>query len=350
MPNILDLEVRKQIIADINSDENKKRKNESIRRFDIYQKRQARYLREQLVSEYSKQTVNEMRVISSINLGSRIVDAQASLYTSEPTRTFSKSNGTPLSDAEKKQMDALYRANNFNVAMKRSNRYYKLEQQGAIQIIPRDGVIHARVLLPHHYDVVPNEFNPEMADAYVINVYDRSLLYNQALLNNGMQPNYSVATDSDQINQITADSDDFKSKSSQRHIWWSKDFNFITNGHGAMIDEMGRGIPADIALIGNPIQELPFIDIASGKEFEFWIRQGNDVIEFSLDFAVLLSDTAEINKRQGYSQAIVHSIEPPKDMLVGPNRIMHMKLDPNKEVQPKFEWANPSPDMDASAV
>lgn len=350
MPNVLNAEVRKTIIDQIKSKENQTRKNESLRRFDIYQKRQARYLREQLIKEYSETTVREMRIISSINLGARIVDAQASLYTNSPARSFSRSSGADLTDNEKKQLEALYRSCAFNVHMKKSNRYYKLEQQGALQIIPREGVVQTRVLLPHHYDVIPNEANPEEAYGYVINVYDRSLLYNQTFQTQSQWSNYLTQNESDQINQNIADPDDDKMR--ERYIWWTADYNFVTNGNGSIIDDFGNPVvfitQEQVDLIKNPIGALPFVDIATGKEFEFWVRQGNDIIDFALDFGVLLSDTAEINKRQGYSQAIVHSEEPPKDMLVGPNRILHMKLDPNKEVQPKFEWSNPSPDMESA--
>lgn len=350
MPNILLAAVRKSIIDQINGEENKSRKNESLRRFDVYQKRQARYLRERLIKEYSPETVNEMRLISSINLGSRIVDAQASLYVKPPTRTFSRSNGVPLTEKEQEQLDALYEYCAFNTQLKKSNRYYKLEQQGAIQLIPKNGVIYPRVLLPHHYDVIPDEANPEMAAAYVMSVYDRSLLYNQTYTQDSGS-NYLPEKESDQINQRISDADD-QMGAKDRYIWWSKDFNFITDGNGNLIDETGTPLlirtAEDLQMISNPIGKLPFVDIACGKEFEFWVRQGNDVIDFALDFGVLLSDTAEINKRQGYSQAIVESEEPPKDMLVGPNRILHLKQDPNKEIQPKFSWSNPAPDMAAA--
>jgi hypothetical protein len=350
--NILEPGLRKTIIDQINGNENKLRKNESLKRFDIYQKRQARYLSEQLKNEYSQATVAEMRRISSINLGPRIVDKQASLYVTSPERTFQTSSGRPLTENEQAQVEALYQFSMFDTAMKKANRYFKLESQCALQLIPRGGIIFPRVLLPHHYDVIPDPVNPELPFAYIISVYDRSLLYNQTYSNTGnASSNYLPQAESDQINQVIADPDDPQRKEG-RYIWWTREFNFITDGSGNLIDELGQPLRIltleDLQLITNPIQRLPFVDIASSKEFEFWVRQGNDIVDFALDFSVLLSDTAEINKRQGYSQAIVYSEEPPKDMLIGPNRVLHMKLDPNKEVQPKFEWATPTPDMQSA--
>lgn len=352
MPNILLADVRKKIIADIKGDENRKRKNESLRRYDIYRKRQAQYIKEQLIREYSQTTVNEMRVISSINLGPRIVDKMASLYQDEPERIFTTRSGRKLSEQELKQIDELYKTDATDEKLKKSNRYYKLQQQAALQIIPREGIIQTRVLMPHHYDVIPSDGNPEVAEGYIINVYDRSLLYNQVQTTEDGGTNYLPQTVADGINQIIADPNDDQSAAGNRYIWWTKDYNFVTDGRGNIVNDQGQLVAIttqeQLTAISNPIGKLPFVDIACGKEYEFWVRQGNDIIDFALDFSVLLSDTAEINKRQGYSQAVIYSQEPPKDMLVGPNRVLHIKQNKDSELQPKFEWSNPAPDMQSA--
>jgi len=343
MPNVMDAYFRKSFLDSINTNENKARKNESLRKMDVYQKRQSKYVNEQLIKEYSSQTVQDMRVISSINLCNRIVNEKASLYTKTPDREFSTRSKSLLSDMQQAQLDALYEYGMMDVVFKKSNRMYVLESQCAMQFIPKNGVITSRILLPHHYDCFSKYDDPETAEGYVLSVYDKSLLYN--FLPKDADGNY-LAGDSDGIDQVSADADDFKAKLN-RYIWWTKDYNFITDARGNIIDPLGRPITDPLEIL-NPIELLPFVDVAGTKEYEYWVRQGNDVVEFSLDFSVLLSDTAETNKRQSYSQAIVYSEEPPKDQLVGNNVIMHMKLDRNSEIQPKFEWANPSPDLNAS--
>jgi hypothetical protein len=62
----------------------------------------------------------------------------------------------------------------------------------------------------------------------------------------------------------------------------------------------------------------------------------------------MMSDMAELMKRQGYSQAIIYAEKPPHNMLVGPNRILHIPLNPNAEQQAKFEWSTPSPDLNSA--
>lgn len=354
MPNILDANLRSKVLADISGQENRQRKNESIKRYDIYNKRQDAYVRERLTREYSADTVRDMRVVSSINLAKRIVNAKSSLYTTSPDRSFANKSGSELSDQEKAQINALYDLDSTNVKMKKANRYYKLQQQIAIQIMPRDGIVETRILQPHHFDVIPEDSNPEVAAAYVISAYDRSLLYNNIQPQRSGETNYLSGSYTDQINQIIADPNDdkFSEKNQARYIWWSKDFNFVTNGHGSIIDAVGTPLVLrsqdDLRFIENPLGELPFIDVCEDKDFEYWVRQGNDTIDFSLDFSVGLSDTSEVNKRQGYAQAVVKSEEPPKDIRVGPNRVLHLKLDPNKEVQPEFSWMSPSADLGSS--
>jgi hypothetical protein len=348
VPNILSAQERKEIISEINGSENTRRKNDSLKRYDIYQKRQEQYLREQLREEYSSQTVSEMRIISSINLARRIVDERASLYVTPPTRNYERSGNGAITENEEEQLENLARFGCLDESMKKANRYYKLEQQCALQILPKSGAIKSRVLLPHHYDVIGMPGDPESAYCYIISVYDRSLLYNTTFQPSASgSSNYLSQGVSDGINQIISDGDDELSR--QRLIWWTAEWNFITDGRGNIIDEMGRSLQisseADLDMIRNPIATLPFVDIATEKEFEFWVRQGNDVIDFALDFSVLLSDTAEINKRQGYSQAIIYSEELPASLRIGPDRVLHMKQDRNSEKDPKFEWASPAPDM-----
>ncbi|OPZ67606.1 MAG: hypothetical protein BWY82_02755 [Verrucomicrobia bacterium ADurb.Bin474] len=163
--------------------------------------------------------------------------------------------------------------------------------------------------------------------------------------------NYLPPGYSDEINQMIGDPNDSK-KMSERFIWWTKDYNFVTDGFGRIIsgtDVISFQTANEINQIRNPIGRLPFVDIADDKEYEFWVRSGNDIVDFALDFGVLLSDTAEVNKLQGYAQAVVYSQEPPKDMIIGPNRILHIQQNKDSELQPKFEFVNPNPDV-ASAL
>jgi hypothetical protein len=53
---------------------------------------------------------------------------------------------------------------------------------------------------------------------------------------------------------------------------------------------------------------------------------------------------------QGWSQAIISSVEVPKDLTIGPRRGLWLKLNPNdtEATRPSFEFASPNPDLGSS--
>lgn len=333
MIDVTSLEYRKQILKDIKSDENKARKRESLKRYEVLSKRHEPYVLEKLRQEFDEDTVSNMRKIMSINLSETVVNEKASLYQSEPERNYSSASGE-LKENVLAQIKELNNLAKIDVKMKSANKKHKFQNQGTIQVIPTGGVVGLRILQPHHFDVIPSEIDPETAEVYIISSLDRSTNMPSA-----SGASYQLPISSDGNNQSIADQDDYK-KSLERYTWWTKDHNFITDGNG------------DIVLTetyDNPIKELPFVDFSIEKDYEYWCRYGSEIVEFTLDFALLLSDTANINRMQGYSQAVITSEELPKSVRVGPNEIIHLKLDPQRtEAKPSFEFATPNPDMQSS--
>jgi len=346
MSDIQNTEFRTQVLSQINTQENKDRKIEAVKRFEVYKGRQRIFLEQMLKAEYELSTVQETRIISSINLAKRIVNSMASIYKKTPTRTFATESGKDLSENEQLQIENLYSLAKANIKLKKSNRWYKLYDQCALHVIPRNGIIDIKVLSPHHYDTIPDPMNPEEAKVYIINVFDKSEAFTSSggLYDLNAPPTGVVRNQgsrhSDSINQKTGDPDDYKALM-QRFIWWSKDYHFVTNGRGEIIEDDS---PKDGV---NPFGILPFIDIAGEKDLEYWIRNGSSDTDFSLDINLQVTDYVNIGKMQGFAQAIIASEEPPKHMDIGPNKVLHLPLDPEKEVQPTFQFANPGADLGA---
>lgn len=329
MQTINDANLRKIWLDEIMGDENKRRKAESFRRSEVYNKRQGPFVEAKLKTEFSEQTVKDMRKIYSINIAKRVTDKMAPIYNDAPERTFSDENGEPLTEDQVYGLDLMYSEAKVNYKLGRANRMKKYQQQCVLQVIPvmDKGIVDVRVFQPHQLDVIPSDSDPETAFAYVINAYDRA--YN--------------LTGGDMVDQKIADRNDQESKKrdQMRFVWWSAEHNFITDGNGAIIQ-------SDKEDILNPIGTLPFIDIADEKEQEFWVRKGSSIIDFAVDFSAVLCDTATINRLQGYAQGVIRSVERPKDVRVGPNQFIWLQLDPNATVQPDLTFATPNPDMQAS--
>lgn len=237
-------------------------------------------------------------------------------------------------------IQGLYAAARVDVQLKRANQKYKLHNQCAIQVIPRDGVIDIKLLAPHQYDVVPDPLDPERAIAYVISAYNKGQLDNETSSVKDIQGNYYGSKNGEasrSTNKAIADEEDYQS-ALNRYVVWTAEKNLIVNGNGEILEENP-----------NPIGMLPFIDVAQDKDFEFWVRKGSGVTEFTLDFAVVLSDTCNTNRLQSYAQPVIVAEKVPESVTVGPQHILFLPLDPSRpEVKPSFEFASPNPDLNAS--
>lgn len=338
-PNLKDEAVRKKIIQEIKGEENKKRKAESLRRFEVFCERQDRYVIEKLESEFSSKTVQDMRKVLSINLCPRIINQLANIYVNEPVREFSETT-----DQQKETLNHIYEDAKADTKMLLANKYYKLNDQCAIQVVVKDGVFKIKVMLPHQYDVIPQEDDVEKPYAYIVSVFDKfeylSTNNDSDLANPGVG-GFSLKSKEllDGQNQTVADSEDYKA-SLERYEVWTDELNFIMDGAGNIVS--GEDIL-------NPIGSLPFVDIAGEKDSEFFVRRGNGIVNFAIDFAAQLSDVANIIRLQGYAQAIVYADKQPQNMTVGPNHILFMQIDPNRpDVVPKFEFANPGSDLESA--
>lgn len=328
-------ENRIKVLADIKSEENYNRKRDQQRRFDVYNDRQDTYILERLRREFSEKTVQEMRKILSINLSKRIIDEKSSIYQRYPDREFSTRSGAELSDDQVLQLENLYKYNRVNVALKRANIFYNLNDQCTLMIVPdKQGCLKVRAIPPQHYDVVPSAMDPEKAYAYILNTWD----YNLHKTNKGNEGTQldKYKGQSDRNNQSIADDDD-RLALLQRFIVWTAEYHFVMDGKGNVKGE----------IVPNDIGELPFIDVAPmDKDFQFFVRRGSSTVEFSLDYGMLLSDNANVIRLQSYSQAVIASEKLPQNLTVGPNHVLHLKLDPKKpEITPRFEFVTPSPDL-----
>lgn len=336
----LDPNQRKKVIEELTqSDENKRRKEESLRALEIYKGRQATFIHDKIREELGVDAALKSRTITSINLTKKIIKEQSALYKDAPIRSWSD-----LNDLQSEHAMALYDASNADVKFKKANEIYKLCDQAQMQIVLKNGALEFRPLYPHHYDVIPMVENPEIAECYIISSFDKSQLFNRQFTRGNRDRYQSYFSDG--TNQKIGDPDDYKAKSF--YYWWTKDFNFITNGYGNYVDKQGNLLTqVNDNDVKNSIGVLPFVDIAQDKDYEFFVRSGYNTVNFTIDLGLLLSDVSEIARLQGFSQAIISSVEEPLDLKIGPRRALWLKIAPNADqsTRPTFEFQSPSPDL-----
>jgi len=347
--NILDQNYRLQVIQDIEGDDNRRRKEESLKRWEIFNDRMEEYVYNILRKELSAETVNSMRVISSINLCNRIINEQSSIYNKRPKRQLLESD-----EKTDELISNIYKAGRFNTALKQANIAFNLQDQASIQIIPKDGKLKIKVLQPHHFDTIPSEVDPTRADVYILSQFDKDALFDLVDNSNNITPQPSATNyrDNSGVNTKVADAEDWKSRRGF-YVWWSNEFHFMTNAKGAILNPLTlkpfEG-EFDAESILNPIGKMPFVDVKEDTQDEYWQRFGNSTVDFTLEMAIILSDVAEVNRLQGYAQPIISAVEPPVDMKIGPNTVMFLKKSKNADPgeQPDFKFASPNPDLSGS--
>ena len=315
---------RKQILGEINSWENKQRKFESFKQFEVYHDRANDYVVSYLQNQFSKETLEQMPIVDSVNLAKRIVNKQSSIYNEPPERNY-----VGLNSDQAMEIDKVYEDNCLNLKLRKANCYLKLQDQSFLWVIPENKELKVKTLLPHQVDVIPNEIDPEKADAVILSVFDRSWFFRSSQKN------------SDAYNAQIADSDDYRQTlEKQRFLVWTKDINFVMNGLGKTVSEV----------LPNPIGELPFIDLNQGKETEFFVRGGRALTDFTIQFNGVLSDIYNIVKMQGWAVGYLKAPANlmPNSLVLGPAKLLRLTIDPNNPINPEIGFASPNADIQGS--
>lgn len=334
------LKDRRKLIKDIESTENKGRVYESLRQTEIFNDRLFDHVYERLIRRTNRQTVLEMPIVSSINLARRICKQEASIYKNPPTREW-----TELSEDQYQVMERIYDDMAIDSKMLLSNESFKLQNQNHVMIVPVDGQLRMRVLRNHHLDSIDNPEDPERPLGYVISQIDKNEVRRNRRTNiggTGARGRYDSWTDQegDFVDQSIGDDDDFQ-KREKKYAVWTDELNFIMNDKGTIISGDD---------VSNPIGRVPIVDISIEKDFEYWVRQGDSITDFTVEYNALLSDISQVVRMQGYAQAYMIATDDliPENVQVGPNFLLKLPAREGTSVRPEFGFANPGADLGGS--
>jgi hypothetical protein len=127
----------------------------------------------------------------------------------------------------------------------------------------------------------------------------------------------------------------------QRFVVWTPTSNFVMDGNGNIVSEV----------IDNPIKELPFVDIAKDKDYEFFVRLGQVLSDFTVQYNVSWSDLMYINRMQGFSVGVLKG-DPnlkPESMTIAPAKLLFLPQNPNNpDSKLDLQFMNPNPNLEAS--
>lgn len=332
-------ENRVRVLQDIKTPENKDRKDKSFEATEIYNGRLRQYVIETLETMHSASSVKEMPIQSGTNLSRRIVSERASIFKESPMRSYQN-----VSDEQEEVLNNIYNDMKADYMLAKSNEFYALQNQCLIQCVPLDGKFKLRVLKLHHFDVVPMPNNVEEMMAVIISSYDKSSVVNTREDNTATsagsfsRPNKSAH--SDKVDQSIADPDD---KGPETFEVWTREYvdakGELVPALNFVMDKVGNVLSSDPL---SPVPFLPFIDISSYKDFNFFCSDTNSITEFTKEFNALMSEIAQGHRMQSFSQPVLTG---PKDLLpsnleVGPNTILMLPSDPDLG-EVNFSFASP---------
>jgi hypothetical protein len=291
---ILDANVRKQIIKDINGTENKRRKAEAFRRWQVFKDRTSDFVIEMLHHQFSQETVREMSYsITNVSIVRKIINKLARVYSNGVQRVVTDNEDATVN------VQKLEKKLQFNKKMKTLNRMLKLQKNtiGYMKPCPyidKEGEEKMRVRVspmnPYLYDVVEELYDRTEALVYILSDYapsdamhssiDAGSLHNgvaHSSLGGNSANNLSGGLLGDGKDQTIADNknDEGEMPEDEKiYIWWSDKYHFTTRGstiidkHGNPVDISGIDDPKVEEFLINPIEEKPMVNYAIEGELD----------------------------------------------------------------------------------
>lgn len=340
---ILDLAFRQKVIEEITSGENLARKEEALKRHEIYRDNTVKWVIKQLEREGLKpETIAMMsNRAANISVCRKIVNKLARCYMGGVNRTAE-------SDETTQQIDQLSRLLCLDQKLKKADRYRELFRNNLVQIIPEYCAIESRevqkyklkprVLAPWQYDAIEDWYDHERPRCIILSEYtDRNVMLYAQPGSDGRGAK-TLGTVSDGRDQIIADSP--MDSQLQTFIWWSDRYHFTTDKEGEVLKDYS---PEDLL---NPIEMLPFANVTTDQDGEYWAQGGNDLIDGSILVNTLLTDMFSILNVQGWGQLVLTGKNIPERLTVGPHQALVINQD-DGDPQPSVDFISAQSQVDS---
>lgn len=337
------VELRKSVIACIKSPENQERKNESYRRHMCMKDKTSVYVVEKLVSQFDESTVIEMAYsLSNISIGKKIIEKLARVYANGVQRVVVKKDSAEVDDEITEKVQELSKLLKINSRMKTSNKYLRAHHNTIIGTLPcpvAEGgemkfKLKIQALEPHLYDVVPHEYDKESPMVVITSDYKRVLPV-KAVTDPGVHQQPATAA------ALTAPAP-VDELANERFVWWTKSLHFTTNGKGEILPNMDGEMATE-----NPLQELPFDNLAMDQDGQFWSEGGDDVFDGAVKTNAMITNVDHIGVTQGYGQFWMRGKDVPAMVKLGPNKMLRLNHADKDDPQPEAGFLTSDPKLQA---
>ena len=339
---LLDINVRKQIIEEIKGDENQERKRSAYKRYLVFKDRSKDFVLEHLQATFDASTVSEMLYsLANISICRKVIDKLARVYNAGVQRAILGS------DEGTQNIEQLSKKLCVNTELKKANKFLKLQKNLAFYIKPcpateQNGqekyTIKLEPMNPYLYDAVENFYDRTKPMAFILSDFDyvptNYTTLDAATVNRTTTQIPNAVKQGDGKDQMIADSpDDAKHKT---YIWWTDSYHFTTNGTGEIISES----------IENPIKRMPFVNFALDQDGQFWAQGGDDLIDGSILINSVMTHNQHVAVTQGYGQFYMMGKNLPRNIKIGPSKSLLMEYDEG-EPKPEIGFASSTPQLDS---
>lgn len=356
--DILDPVKRKRIIQAIREPENRQRRFEALKAYDVYKDLTIKYVIENLRNELESETVQEMKSrAANISFAKKIVNKKARVYKKGAIRKVVKSDGSEFANEDEQmavqsQVDDLYTELKVDAEMKMTNRYLELKKNTMFQVVPIQNsegkfTIKPRALPCHLYDVIEDPNDPELPMVLITSPFDQRNESFDFDVNEGRGIGGRVSSfrQGDNRDQKIADSEadegvgDGADQNKIEYVWWTKNFHFTTDQKGSIIPEKS---PEDLI---NPINMEAFHSFNKDQDGSYWAVGGEDLVRGSILINQLLTDMFFIGKLQGMGIFYLFGKNIPKRMKIGPNHAITVEVEEG-DPSPQIGFASSNPPLD----
>jgi hypothetical protein len=215
-----------------------------------------------------------------------------------------------------------------NEKMDKLNRYWTLHAQSVAYTFPKGDKLELTIVPPYLYSVIPNELNRAQADAWVFNAFLESGRVSPrddvpGVGGSGFtrtRPSRSRGSDAGNVvdsRERTVDGD------RRQYVFWTDETHLTAGDRGLITPLDPEAGPEQFV---NPIGMAPVVNLRKDTDNEFWATQFDDTVELSLALMLGWSDLLSIAKNQGFSILQVISEDEPKQLTVGINKAVWLKI------------------------
>lgn len=306
---ILDVNIRKLIIEDIDSSANTSRRTESLKRQEVYKDNVIKYVLMKLQNEISDpETVRIMsNRATNISIMKKIVNKLSKVYAAGCTREAitNKKVNQDLSQS----VSYLALLLDFDARQKKADRYSRFQKNCLPWFMPErvyaeDGtekyVIKMKVFSPWQYDAIENAKDPDCPLGIVLSDFSGSA-------GSGVMSGPNQVNSTDAVRGVTypnsaliaQGSNAYTTDKNKHYVFWTNKYHLTCNAKGEIITAI---TPEDYL---NPIGVLPGYPMGIERDENFWATGGEDLTDGSILINTILTDMLGIQFIQGWGQLVI---------------------------------------------